>query len=72
MRKFIQPAAIAIFSFMIIASCSKEKQESATQEVSSEALAKIASLGFSTLDVQRTDGGYLVEGDILLSEKKFK
>ena len=69
MRKLIQPAAMAIFCFMIIASCSKEKQEFATEEISSEAIAKIARLGFSTLDVQRTDGGYLVEGDILLSEK---
>jgi Dual-action HEIGH metallo-peptidase len=35
-------------------------------EVSEDVLSKISNLGFSTQNVVTTDGGYLVEGDIML------
>jgi Dual-action HEIGH metallo-peptidase len=69
MRKFFKPFAIATLAIFIISSCSKEKQDTMTEEITQETLSKIAALGFSRNEVQRVDGGYLVEGDIILSEK---
>lgn len=41
-----------------------------TQDVvSQEAIAKITALGFSTENVQKVDEGYLVEGDIILTNE---
>jgi hypothetical protein len=39
------------------------------QPVDDATLAKISALGFSTQNVIRTEGGYLVEGDIILRER---
>jgi hypothetical protein len=69
MRKFIKPFAIAVISMAIISSCSKEKQAPETAEISQETLSKISALGFSTNDVQKIDEGYLVEGDMILTDK---
>lgn len=49
-------------------SCKKQAKETITDEVSPEIIAKVSNLGFNTSNVQKTDGGYLVEGDIFLSE----
>jgi hypothetical protein len=50
-------------------SCQKEEEQVATSDsVSEETLGKIHKLGFSTQNVQRIDEGYLVEGDIVLTE----
>jgi len=52
-----------------VVSCKKaEVASEKTNEVSKEALAKISNLGFSTDNVVARDGGYLVEGDIYLSQ----
>jgi hypothetical protein len=48
-------------------SCQKEEEVTAT-EVSAMTLAKISNMGFNTDNVQRIDEGYLVEGDIVLSD----
>jgi hypothetical protein len=69
MRKLFKPFAIATLVIFIISSCSKEKQEAATDIISQETLSKIAKLGFGISDVQKIDEGYLVEGDIILTEK---
>lgn len=49
----------------------KESPEVATPEVeiSATTKAQITGLGFSTADVKKVEGGYLVEGDILLTEE---
>ena len=69
MRKLFKPFAIATLAIFIISSCSKEKQESTEDIIPQETLAKIAKLGFGISDVQKIDEGYLVEGDIILTEK---
>jgi len=38
--------------------------------ISQEVLNKISNLGFSTVNVQKVSQGYLVEGDIILSEQQ--
>ena len=55
-----------------IASCKKTEQSSDQSQVSKEVLANISKLGFSTDNVIARDGGYLVEGDILLTDENFK
>lgn len=69
MRKFFKAIAITSLAIFIISSCSKEKQEQNSDVISEETIAKIASLGYGTSEVQKIDEGYLVEGDIILTEK---
>ncbi|MBW8684890.1 zinc-dependent metalloprotease [Chitinophaga sp. B61] len=57
----------------LIVSCKKESAPVTTTEdqsaVSQSTLDRISALGFSTAGVRKFNDGYLVEGDILLSEK---
>jgi hypothetical protein len=50
-------------------SCKKEARQS-ENEVPESVLAQIKAQGFSTVNVQRTNDGYLVEGDILLTQNE--
>ncbi|HEV7620928.1 MAG TPA: M57 family metalloprotease, partial [Flavisolibacter sp.] len=61
-------ACIAIAS---IIGCKKDSKTSSTQmdAISSETLAKIQHLGFSTKAVQKVEEGYMVEGDIVLTDE---
>src|SRR5215216_3133744 len=57
---------------LIFVSCRKEGKESArlqTDNISQEVKNKILALGFSPTGVQRIEEGYLVEGDIILTEQ---
>jgi hypothetical protein len=56
----------ALFAGVVLVSC--ELNEAPQAQVSDETLSQISAMGFSTQNVVRTDGGYLVEGDILLHE----
>ncbi|MBX2968052.1 MAG: protease [Cyclobacteriaceae bacterium] len=56
-----------LFVALIFASC--EMNSSVSEEpVSENALVQIANMGFSTENVQRVEGGYLVEGDIIIHD----
>lgn len=62
-----------IFLFSLLAtslfSCKKTSVDILESDgISSEIKAKIATLGFGTANVQKTDAGYLVEGDIELTD----
>jgi hypothetical protein len=60
-------ALATIFGAVVLVSC--EMNESITKDqVSEETLSQISKLGFSTENVMRTEGGYLVEGDIILHD----
>ncbi len=65
MKKVLSVAALA--AAIVMVSCQQD-ESLISQEVSQVTLDKISSMGFSTQDVQRVDGGYLVEGDIILHE----
>ncbi|CAN5346810.1 hypothetical protein BH09BAC6_BH09BAC6_33870 [soil metagenome] len=53
----------------VLFSCNKSSQTvQKTNEVSASVLKSIADLGFSTDEVRKQGNGYLVEGDILLTE----
>ena len=72
MRRLVKPlsailtvAALSIFVY----SCKKDaKQEQQQDEISAQVLEKISALGFSKSNVQKHEEGYLVEGDIVLTE----
>jgi len=56
-------------SALFLSSCQKEETLSSQEApLSVEAVTKINQLGFSAQNAQRVDNGYLVEGDIFLSE----
>ncbi|MCW3463961.1 M57 family metalloprotease [Chitinophaga nivalis] len=58
-------------NFAVVQSCKKEDKPMpvANTEIDASTLAKIKSQGFSTKDAQKVAGGYVVEGDIFLSEE---
>lgn len=62
---FIAAVCLAALTFT---ACTKEVKE-AEDEISPATLAKIENMGFSTYEAKKVDGGYLVEGDILLTEE---
>lgn len=61
-------AVLGALSISLIA-CKKDTKEVAQEEISQQTLAQIASHGFGTSTVQKVEDGYLVEGDILLTEE---
>ncbi len=69
MKKTFKPLMAACFAAMLFSACTKEVQET-EEEISQETIAKIKSLGFGTSDLQKTEGGYLVEGDIILTQDR--
>jgi hypothetical protein len=70
MRKFtLSFVAFGLFATTFV-SCKKDIKQVAVNEVSQETLTKIQNLGFGSQGVKKIDGGYLVEGDIILSESE--
>jgi hypothetical protein len=69
MKKIITPIAFTCIAAMTFVSCKKEAKE---QSVSTETLNEIRALGLSTDGVQKVDGGYLVEGDIKITDAELK
>ncbi|QHL88857.1 protease [Nibribacter ruber] len=60
-------AAVALV--LGFSSCSTDEEAVVDKaSVSKETLAKIYEMGFGTTDVKAVEGGYLVEGDILLTD----
>lgn len=68
MRNVIKPV---LFVFLIAAavSCKKDAKAPAADEISQDVLNKISALGFTNKDVIKDEDGYIVEGDILLTEE---
>ncbi len=69
MRQMFKPLALLLIAGFTITSCKKEVKEAPQDEISQETLTKIYNHGFGTSDVQKTEEGYLVEGDIILTEE---
>ena len=66
-RLLVLSAIAAVFSF---SSCQQEEEVTTKDEVSAQTLDQIAAMGFNNQNVQRVEGGYLVEGDIMLTDKQ--
>ncbi|MDB4923150.1 M57 family metalloprotease [Mucilaginibacter sp.] len=76
-RKFLLRICLSVVALSAVLSAC-QKNSNSTQvtpvvksEVSAEVLQNIKDLGFSTSEVHKVNDGYLVEGDILLTEENF-
>src|SRR6476469_3268157 len=69
MKKVLFPCLLLIGSIGVFIGCSKSDTGSIDSPVSAGVLAKIKDLGFGTSNVIKTDDGYLVEGDINLTDE---
>ena len=58
-------------SIIFFAACKKDGKTS-NDEVSQDVISQIKALGFDTYDVKKVDEGYLVEGDIILTENDLR
>ena len=67
MKKLLSMAAIAAVG--VIISCQTDDGLVSDRQVPQSVLDKVHRLGFSNSDVQFADNGYIVEGDIFLSER---
>ncbi|HYH15577.1 MAG TPA: M57 family metalloprotease [Flavisolibacter sp.] len=73
MKQLFKTLSFAAILAIAVTSCKKDVKEQPKQdEVSEETLNQIKALGFYNGGVKKVDGGYLVEGDILLSENDLK
>jgi hypothetical protein len=68
MRNMTKTLAVLAVSALALTSCKKNANQSENQ-ISQETLTKIYDHGFGTSNVQQVEGGYLVEGDILLTDE---
>jgi len=68
MFKFSSLLALGAAATISLAGCQKA-QDTATQPaaISQDVLAQVKALGFGTSDLRAVDGGYVVEGDMLLT-----
>jgi dual-action HEIGH metallo-peptidase len=71
MKKILMPIAVATITAFSLVACKKDAKVPATPSdaISSETLAKIQHLGFSSSTAMKVEDGYLVEGDIVLSDE---
>jgi len=68
--KFLSIAAVCLLLTNLY-SCKSNNTENAVEnktDISADKLSQIKSLGFSTDNIRKIDEGYLVEGDILLTD----
>jgi hypothetical protein len=68
MKHVKKSLAVLFLGGMVALTACKKDSKAPEDEISQATLAKISNLGFSTANVQKLAEGYLVEGDITLSE----
>jgi hypothetical protein len=70
MKNLLRTTGILAVSAMLLTQCKRESVTTASEEkISETTLSRIASHGFGTSSVERIEEGYLVEGDIILTEE---
>jgi hypothetical protein len=72
MKQIWKPLAVACITASTLVACKKDAKSldaAVTSDISQETMAKIQHLGFSTSNVQKTSDGYMVEGDINLTDE---
>ena len=72
MKKFkLLPMFALLGGALAISSCSKKEEAAAVAptSASADAMAQIKALGFNAQDAKKVDGGYVVEGDMLLTNE---
>jgi Dual-action HEIGH metallo-peptidase len=70
LRKICMLATFACLIISTFTACKKDAgSKSQTEEISQATLSKIKELGFATGNVRKVEDGYLVEGDIVLTDE---
>ena len=72
MKKFkLLPLFALLGGALAFSSCSKKEEAAAVAptSASADAMAQIKALGFNAQDAKKVDGGYVVEGDMLLTNE---
>jgi hypothetical protein len=70
MKKILMPFAVVCFTALTFVACKKDaKTTIENEDVSAATISQIQKMGFSTDGVRKVDNGYLVEGDIVLTEE---
>ncbi|MEO8582941.1 MAG: M57 family metalloprotease [Flavitalea sp.] len=67
MKKILTPFVFMLVGMIIFNSCKKQDAVVAGDAISDEVLAQVKAQGFGTSSLQKVEGGYLVEGDIMLT-----
>ena len=65
----LKPLALLLIAGFTITSCKKAVKEAEPNQIPGEVISKVSNLGFSTENIQKLDNGYLVEGDIILTDE---
>ena len=71
-KNVLSAAVFCTASVFAISSCSKEKEAVspvAQDEISQTVISQIKDMGLTTQDIKRVEGGYLVEGDIVITDE---
>lgn len=66
MKNSLRSFAAVCLAALTLTACTKDVKESNENVVDQSTLAQIEKMGFSTDGIQKVEGGYLVEGDIIL------
>lgn len=70
MKKVVMPFAVVCITAVSFVACKKNASTASDdQAVSKQTLSQIQALGFSTENVRKVNEGYLVEGDIILTDQ---
>jgi hypothetical protein len=72
MKKILISCGLIAFAALTIVSCKKNSDATVTDDPLAGAKAVIKSHGFDVADLKKTDGGYIVEGDIFYSEDNLR
>jgi len=70
MKHVTKTLALLFLGGMALTSCKKDVKTS-PDEISQDVLTKIHDMGFGNTNVQKIEEGYLVEGDIILTQNDF-
>jgi len=70
MKKIWLPLAVTCLTALTFVACKKDATTTVqNEEISQETLTRIKELGFGTSNVRKVNEGYLVEGDIVLTDE---
>jgi hypothetical protein len=72
MRKLFLLSILLVTTTILFNSCKKSSNTDEAATISDEVISQIKALGFSTNGVQVHEEGYLVEGDIILTEENLR
>jgi Dual-action HEIGH metallo-peptidase len=71
-NKVLSTIAVCAFTALSFTSCSKKENVQAPDAVSEDVLTQIKAMGFTAAGAKKVDNGYLVEGDIFLTDADLK